>query len=173
MYRPKYSIALGFVFVLLLAGCAFNFGFKPTPGGDPEYDGKKLSVTNFQSIAPLAPSTFGQSFTESLRDIFITQSKVTLVKDRGDVALEGSITGYNVKPVAITSNETAANNRLTITIKVSCVNNVKPKESFEQTFSRFADFDGTQDLSQVEDELIEEITEQLVQDIFNQTFGDW
>ena len=164
-----------FAFTLLIlaftSGCAFSLKF--TTGDTEAYKDKSITVDVFQSFATLSPSTLSQSFTEALRDIYIQQSKMNLLESDGDVYVEGSITGYDVRPVAVTSEEVAASNRLTITVKVKVTNAIKPKDNFEQTFSRFADFDASQDLSTVEDELITEITDQLTQDIFNRTLGDW
>lgn len=87
--------------------------------------------------------------------------------------LEGEITGYKTKPVAITGNETAALNRLTISIKVRFVNITDEDKNFESLFTRFADYESSKNLSDVEDALIEEINEQLVQDILNKAAGNW
>lgn len=169
--RKYLLLACLFSGVMVLHGCKVTVGFKP--GSVQEYVGKPLSIKQFEAFASLAPPTISLSFTENLRDLFQRQSRMKLVDDNGDLHLEGSITGYDVKPVAITSTEQAANNRLTITVKVKCVNKVKENADFEQTFSRFADFDSNQDLSSVEDALIEEISDQLSQDIFNRSIGDW
>ena len=163
--------ALTLLLAVITTGCAFSLKFST---GDTEaYKGKSITVDVFQSFATLSPSTLSQSFTEALRDIYIQQSKMNLQDNDGDVYVEGSITGYDVRPVAVTSEEVAASNRLTITVKVKVTNAIKPKDNYEQNFSRFADFDASQDLSTVEEQLIEEITGQLTQDIFNRTFGDW
>ena len=172
--------SLAFVFLLgLMTACAGlpKYGWTPVPGGgdetNPAYDNATIAVDFFPTYATLASPTLSQSFTEALRDIFQSQSKYNLIDKNGDINLKGSITGYTVKPVAIQSSEVAASNRLTITVKVEYTDRIDEEKNFEQTFSRFADFDSNQSLSAVEDALITEINDQLVQDIFNRTLGDW
>lgn len=175
------------VFGLLLSfgisSCAGppQFGWSAVPKGqtptDPAlitaYEKATLSVDFFPTYASLASPTLSQSFTESLRDIFQSQSKYQVINKNGDIRVTGSITGYNVKPVSIQSSEVAASNRLTITVAVKYSNSIEEDKGFEQNFTRFADFDADQSLTAVEDALISEINEQLVQDIFNRTLGDW
>lgn len=141
-------------------------------GGVVPEDANTFSVDYFTSQTALAAPTLSQSFSEALRDLMLQQTKLDLADD-GDLHFEGYITGYQTSPVAIQGNETAALNRLTITVKVKYVNTLDEEASFEQSFSRFADYDSSLDLSAVEDDLINEINEQLVQDIYNQAFSNW
>jgi hypothetical protein len=96
-----------------------------------------------------------------------------LAREEGDVQYSGAIVGYDVQPVSIQANETAALNRLTLTVKVTYVNTLEPKKNSESTFSRFADYESSQDLVSVEENLVEQISEQLAQDIFDRTLGNW
>ena len=121
----------------------------------------------------MAPPISGQLFTESLKDIFISQTTLTLVKSDGDLEFEGSIINYNSAPVAIQGNETAALTRVTMTVKVKFTNNLEKDQDFETSFSRFEDFETSLDLSSVEDDLLRSINEQLVQDIFNKSVTNW
>ena len=132
-----------------------------------------FSVNYFPATASLAPPTLSQSFTEAVKDVFLSQTRLNLVSDQGDLQFEGNITGYDVSPVGVTGNEIAAKNRLKITVFVKFTNTKDESASYESSFSRFFDFDNTQELTTVEDELIEEINAQLVQDIFNKAVGDW
>ena len=54
--------------------------------------------------------------------------------------IEGSITGYAVQAEAIQGNQTAALNRLTITVEVKFTNKIDEKQNFEQSFARFEDY---------------------------------
>ena len=82
---------------------------------------------------------------------------------------------YNtaVQPVSIQANETAALNRLTITVTISYVNTLDPKKNLETTISRFEDYSSSQDLATVEEQLVQNIGKQLSQDIFDRTLGNW
>lgn len=157
-------------FILLLAvGCrVYNF-----TGADIHPDAKTYSIEQFEVRAPLAGPVSGQVFTETLKDLMQAQTPLSLVRADGDVHYEGSIVGYDVQPVAIQSNEVAALNRLTITVKVSYLNSFDEKKNKEFSVSRFADYNSGEDLSSVESALLETISGQLAQDIFDRTLGDW
>ena len=133
---------------------------------------KTISLAFFNNNASLVQPTLSQSFTEDLRNFFQTQSRLSLVPKSGDLQIQGSITDYRVSPVGI-SNNAAASNRLTIVVKVSFSNKLDPEKDFEQSFSRFADFPASQNLSSVEQDLIKEINQQLAQDIFNKALINW
>jgi hypothetical protein len=90
----------------------------------------------------------------------------------GDVQFEGAITAYGVSPASLSAGDKTAANRLTITLKVIFTNSKNPKDSYEQSFTRYADFTNPS-LQAVENDLIEQITKQLVEDIYNKTFINW
>lgn len=154
----------------MVVSCKVNYSF--TGASIPE-DVKTVSVKTFQSYASLANANLSQSFTEALKDIFISQTNLDLVAKDGDIRFEGAITGYQVSSVAIQGNETAALNRLTITVKVKFTNIKDSKQNFETSFARFADYESSQNLASVEDELIKDINGQLTQDIFNRAVSNW
>lgn len=136
-------------------------------------DVKTYSVDYFDNKSPLANANLSQAFTEALKDIFISQTNLNLIDKNGDLHFEGSIINYKVSPIAIQGNETAALNRLTITVKVKFTNTKDETQNFESTFSRFADFDSSVNLSSIEDQLIKDINDQLTQDIFNKSVSNW
>ena len=149
--------------------CHIHYGFASGTKGDA----KTVSVQFFQVNAALAKPTAGQIFTEALKDIMQAQGKLELLSKGGDLNFEGTITGYSVSPVALTANDQSAANRLTMTVSVKFTNGKDEKKNFESSFSRFADFQSSQNLSSVEDDLITEITKQIVQDIYNRALGGW
>lgn len=136
-------------------------------------EAKTVSVKYFQSIASLAPPTLSQSFTEALRDRMSSQTRLALVNTTGDLNFEGSVTGYSTAPIAIQSTDQAALNRLTVTVSVKYSCAFDEKKNFEQSFTRYSDYNSSQSLSAVESELIQQINEQLTQDIFNRALNDW
>lgn len=157
---------------ILTQNCKVSYSFS---GASISPDVKTVSIKTFQNVAPLAQPTLSQTFTESLKDIFITQTNLTLVEKGGDLQFEGKITGYSVAPVAIQGSQfsTASLNRLSITVQVKFINTKDEKQNFEQTFTRFADFDASKNLASVENELIKDINSQLSQDIFNRAVTNW
>ena len=91
----------------------------------------------------------------------------------GDLELVCEVTGYDVKATAVTANEQAAQNRLTITVKASFSNKKYPEDDVDKSFSAYEDFDATVSLDAVEAGLCETIIEKIVEDIFNATVAQW
>ena len=111
---------------------------------------------------------------EQMKDKVLRLTKLEQVDIDGDLEILGAVTGYDVKASAITANEQAAQNRLTVTVKISFVNRKYPEEDFQdKSFSAYADFDASSSLDAVEATLCEEIVEQLCEDIFNSTVANW
>ena len=165
---------LGFIMVLTsfisLSSCRVNYSMT---GASIAPDVKTVSIRFFQKTAGLGPASLGQTFTESLKDKFISQTNLSLVDKDADLTFEGSIPGYTITPLAIQANETAAQNRLTISVNVKFTNLKDEKQNFETTFSRFADFESTLNIATIEDQLIKEIDDQLIDDIFNKAVINW
>lgn len=134
---------------------------------------KTVSVQHFVNRAPLGLANLEQYFTDELKDKFKSQTSLTIVNDVGDLDFEGEITRYFTKPMAITGDETAAQNRLTIEVRVKFTNEVEPEYNFDTKFSQYADYSSDFDLSSVEQELVEEIVEKLIEDIFNKSVVNW
>ena len=155
---------------IIALGCKVNYSFT---GASIAEDVKTVSVKTFQSYAPLANANISQTFTEALKDKFLSQTNLDLIAKDGDLRFEGAITGYNVTSVAIQGNETAALNRLTITVKVKFMNTKDKEADFEINFSRYLDYESSQNLASIEDGLITEINDQLTQDIFNKAVSNW
>jgi len=134
---------------------------------------KTFTVKFFTKTASLGPASLSQTFTEKLKDKFISQTSLALVDKNADLTFEGSITNYTVAPISIQTNEIAASNRLTITVNVKFTNLKDEKQNFESSFSRYADYESELNLATVEDKLITEINDQLVDDIFNKAVINW
>jgi hypothetical protein len=155
--------------LIALASCRVNYSFT---GGDPG-NARTLSVDLFQTGAPLASPNVAQVCTETVRDLLLAQTPLKLARTEGDVQYTGTIVGYDVQPVSIQANESAALNRLTITLNVTYVHTLDPTKNTTFTISRFADYNSTQDLVTVEEQLVRVISNQLAQDIFDRTLGNW
>jgi hypothetical protein len=136
-------------------------------------EAKTVAIQYFQTTATLAPPTLSQAFTEALKDRMSSQTRLALVSKAGDLNFEGSITGYSTNPIAIQSTDQAALNRLNISVNVKYTCAFDPKKNFEQTFTRYADYNSSESLSSIEEKLIADINEQLTQDIFNRALNDW
>lgn len=154
----------------MTTGCKMNYSFT---GASIPPDAKTINIKYFPNRASLVEPTLSQTFTEALKDKFTNETSLILTNQGGDLILEGTITGYTTQPVAIQGNDQAAMNRLTITVQVKYTNTVDDKMSFESNFSRYSDYSSSQNLSSVQDALIEEISTWLVEDIFNKAVVNW
>jgi len=154
---------------ILLTSC----GVYSFTGASIPAEAKTISVQYFSNKAATIQPTLSQVFTERLKDIFVENTNLTLSENEGDLAFSGYISKYQVKPMAIKADETAGQNRLTIAVKVTYHNSFDVKSSFEQIFSRYRDYPSSQNISDIESALIEDITIELVEDIFNKSFVNW
>ena len=155
---------------VLLTAC----GIYSFTGASIPPEAKTVSVQYFSNKAATVQPTLSQVFTERLKDVFLEQTNLTLSENEGNLAFSGYISKYQIRPMAIKADETAGQNRLTIAVKVTYNNSFDAKSSFEQTFSRYRDYESSQMLSgELEVDLIEEITNELVEDIFNKAFVNW
>ncbi|HEY4798907.1 MAG TPA: LPS assembly lipoprotein LptE, partial [Bacteroidia bacterium] len=100
-------------------------------------------------------------------------TNLSVTQKTADLNFEGEIINYITAPVAIQSNDQAALNRLTITVNVKFTNTKDEKQNFETSFSRYADYSSSQSLTVVQNQLIDQINQQLVQDVFNKAMVNW
>jgi len=157
------------IFIASLQSC----GVYSFTGASIPPEAKTISIQQFPNNAPLVNPVLSQLLTDALRDKFSSQTNLSQIPVNGDLAFEGSITDYRTSPVAITGDETAALNRLSVSIRVTYSNHFDEKQNFETTFSRFGDYESTQSLTEVEERLVNEIIEALVQDIFDRSVVNW
>lgn len=136
--------------------------------------GKTINVPSFENKAANVVPTLATSLGNKIRDKILSQSGLTAVNNSDvDYILKGTIINYNVSISGVSSNTSASQNRLTITVEIEFINNLNEKENFKTNFSRYADFPASQNLQSVENRLIETIGEELADDIFNRAFVNW
>jgi Lipopolysaccharide-assembly len=166
-----YKKIAGIVFCALLSGCSANYSL--TGASIPDY-AKSFSVQYFKNQAQLAGPTVAQGFTDALRNYIVSHSSLSLATT-GDLDFEGSISGYTIAPLTASSSSPAqsATTRLTITIDVTYTDKKDAKKSFNSSFSRYADFPSSQSITAVQNDLITQIDNQLVQDVFDKAFNNW
>lgn len=157
------------VAVLLSGGCKVSYSFT---GASTEGLGT-VSVKYFQNRASVVQPELSQGLTNALIDKCKAQTSLAIVNGLGDANFEGEISDYNTRPLTVGADANAAMNRFTITVKVKFTNSIDPDKSFEQSFSRYQDYKSSNDLSDVEDELVRVIIEMIVEDIFNRAFVNW
>jgi hypothetical protein len=154
--------------MFFMVSCSYSF-----TGASISPEVKTVSVDYFKSMAQQAPPVLEQSFTEALRDIFISQTNLKLIDGVGDLHFEGKITGYGSKAISVSTDQVANAERLTITVRVRFINSKEPKNNFDRTFSKYQDYDATKNLQDIENDLIKDINQQLVQSIFDAAVSNW
>lgn len=169
--RKFWAALMMVVVVQLFTSCSITLN-----GASIPRDMKTINVEFFENTAPLVVNNLSQVFTEALKDRIRSQTRLSIVRGEADATMSGAITGYSIAPVSIqaTDNNTrplATASRLTITVNVKYTNERDKKLSYEQSFSRYADFTG--DINSREQELIRTINQQLTEDIFNKAFANW
>ena len=137
-------------------------------------DAKTIQIDFFPNQAPLVEPVLTQRFTNDLQDLFTRQTNLTLTNSNGDLHFSGEITGFRVTPMSGTSNQTAAQNRLTVTVNVRFTNKLKEKDDFEKNFSFYSDYGATEQLTgSILETALDEIVERITQDIFNASVAKW
>lgn len=168
MVRNRIIVLL--VSIIALTGCTMSYSFT---GASIPADAKTVFVADFRNVAPLVNPSLSNELTEALKDKFLRQTSLKLGDENADLYFEGSITSYGTQPVAIKSGDVAAQNRLTIGIKVKFVNKKDKTANFDTSFSRYEDYDSQNSLVEVESELVKAIIESLVDDIFTKAVVNW
>ncbi len=164
--------------ILTLILCLYGCGVYNFTGGNVG-TAKTFQVNYFQNYATQSPgSTFepgmDRDFTLALQDRIQNQSTLTLVNNgNADLLYEGEIVEYRISPMSATAQQTAAQNRLSIGVKVRFYNRTKEDSDFDQRFSFFYDYGATVQLSAIKDQAHEVIFERITQDIFNASLADW
>lgn len=172
--RKSIAVVWGSACIILLAvlltACRMSVSLT---GGTVDARAKTVAINTFPNNASLVNPSLSQTFTTALKEKIQGQTPLTIVNTNGDYEIEGEITDYTVNPVAIQGNDSPAMNRLTITVRVRFTNSFDENQNFDQSFSRYADYNSSLNLSSVEGTLVAEITDALTEDIFNKAFVNW
>lgn len=160
-----------FIPLLVFSGCKITYKFN---GASIDYNRvKSISIQDFPIQASLVYAPLSPKFTETLKDLFVSQTKLRLVKKEGDLQIDGEIVGYELTPMATQADGYASETKLTVTVNVRFVNTTKPEENFEQRFSAYQTFQSTSMLEDVQDTLLEAIIKEISESIFNKTVANW
>ncbi|MEG0789644.1 MAG: LptE family protein [Alistipes sp.] len=171
MRKYIYIIAL-LVCTALPAGCGMTMKYSLSGASIPP-DAKTFSVAYFPNNATMVSPILSSTLTDGLKDKFSRQTRLQQVDEGGDFAFEGEIINYTSTTASVSSNDYALLNRLTITVKVRFTNAIDEAMSFNKSFSAYADYDSAKLLTEAEGELIPQIVDQLVTDIFQAAASNW
>ncbi|MBC8756793.1 LptE family protein [Kordia sp. YSTF-M3] len=167
MKKIKIIIVTLIVAITVVSCGVYNFT------GTGDLNAKTYQVNFFQNNAPIIEPGLDRDFTLALQDLILNQTSLDLVRANGDLVYEGEIVEYRVSPMSATSNNTAAQNRLTIGVQVRFTHTNRPEDDFDQRFSFFFDYPASTQLINVQDAAYLEIFERITQDIFNASLAKW
>lgn len=161
---------VGITSLILASACTISYKFN---GASIDYSKiKSISISEFPNNAALVYPPLAIKFNEELNNKYANQTRLQIVRNGGDLSLEGAITGYSVVPQSVGANALASENRLTLTVKIYFVNNVTGDET-ESSYSANRTFPSTSTLNDVQDSLIAEMIEEIIDQIFNGTVANW
>ncbi|MCF6307567.1 MAG: LPS assembly lipoprotein LptE [Flavobacteriaceae bacterium] len=165
------TVFIAFFVSMTFQGCG-SYSFT---GADIDYSTiKTFQVNFFLNNAPIVEPGIDRTFTLQLQDLLLNQTNLDLVNNNGDLIFEGEIVEYYIAPITATSESTAAQNRLTISINVQFYNTKEELKDFDQRFSFYFDYSGSTQLTGSQrDEAIDVVYERITQDIFNASLANW
>lgn len=166
------------VALLTLAAVLGGCGVYSFTGGGTQ--ASTITIEDIYNNADMGPANMGQDFTNALKNYFVQNTKLSVVREGGELQMSGEITGYRLSQIAPVATgqpddyNPASMTRLTITVRISYTDTTDETKSFrDKTFSFYKDFPNDQNLSDVEDAYVREIFERLVNDIFNASVANW
>ena len=163
-----------YIFILIATITILGCGAYSFTGASVSPDTKTFQVNYFQNNAPLIEPGLDRDFTIALQDLIQNQTSLDLVKSNGDLVYEGEIVEYRISPTTATAQNTAAQNRLTIAVKVHFFDKHDEDAEFDQRFSFYFDYAGSAQLvGGQKSTAIAEIFERITQDIFNASLAKW
>lgn len=157
--------------VVLVTGCTVSYGFQ---GTNINYNvTKTMEIRDFTNQATLVYAPLVIQFNESIKDFYTRNTKLNFVDSGADLELEGEIVRYDLTPLAVGADAFAAQTRLTMAVKIRFRDNQNPSQDKEETVSAYRDFDSNRILNDVQEQLNEELTKEIVDQIFNTTLSNW
>ena len=161
------------IFLILVSLTLVSCGVYSFTGGSTG-DAKTIQIDFFPNNATLVEPIVSQKFTIALQDLFLRQTNLSLVSNGGDLHFEGEITTYKIIPISATAEQTAAQNRLTVGVRVRFYNKLIPEDDFDKSFSFFSEYGANQPLTgSILEDALDEIFERVNQDIFNASVAKW
>lgn len=162
------------VLLVMLAGlsaCQITFTFN---GASIDYTKiQTISIADFNNVADLIHPPLAQEFSEKIKDKYTKQTRLRMLKSGGDLHLEGEIVGYLLTPMAVGQDSFSAETKLTLTVNIRFSNAKNQEEDFEKQYSSFRMFDSNLMITDVQDQLLAEMIEEIADNIYNDTVARW
>ncbi len=170
----KFRLIFGLLIGLTAQGCGiYSFTGASIPEGTDSFQVNYFQNTAGNNIGSVFEPGLDRDFTLALQNLLMNQTNLQLVSSNGHLIYEGEITEYRVSPMTATANQTAAQNRLTISVNVRYFNTKNDDDDFEKKFSFYYDFPAATQVSTIKNEAHEAIFERITQDIFNTSLAKW
>lgn len=157
--------------LFLFTGCKVKLTFNGSAINYNVY--RTINIGEFPIRAALVYPPLQQTFENKLSDYITRQTKLQVVDGPADLNLSGEITGYSLSPQAVGSDAYATETRLTITVRVKYTDNKVAANSNDQTYTAYRQFSSSIMLTDIQDDLSQQISDELVKLIFNATLGNW
>lgn len=165
------NIAVSLSLFLLLVGCTVSYKLN---GSSIDYaTTKTIQLDDFPLRSAYVWSPMHSMFNNELSDVYSRQTKLRQVKRNGDLQLSGEITEYSQYNKSVSADGYSSQTQLKMTVNVRFVNNKKHSDDFERTFSATADYDSSQQLNAVQEDLVTQMIKDIVDQIFNATVANW
>ena len=166
----KKLLALIAVSTVLIA-CSVSYKFS---GASIDYNlTKTIQLSHFVNQSPLVYPPLESQFNEALKDLFTRNTRLQIVNQNGDMEIDGEIVGYELTPLAVAEDQFASETRLTMNVRMRFRNNKVQGQDKEETISANRTFSSNINLTDVQDQLIKELTDEIVDQIFNTTMANW
>jgi hypothetical protein len=165
------KLSILFLLAVVFNGCVISYKFN---GASIDYSKtKSIAIADFPNVAALVHPPLSSMLSDGIRDLFQRQTRLEQVRRGGSLEIEGEITDYRLTPMSVSADSYASETRLTMMVRVRFTNNINPEESFEKTYSSYQNFDSSQMLNDVQDELCDIMIKEIADQIYNDTVARW
>ncbi len=170
MKKILLHIIAGLLIALSVYSCKVSYSFT---GITVSKEVKTFQVDYFPNNAPLIEPGLNEDFRNKLIDRIDRQTSLTQVKSGGDIVFQGEIVDYKIEPAALSAGQTAAQNRLTIVIKVEYTNNLNQDDNISKRYSWYYEYPASTSLDDIKQQAHEEILNTIIDNLFNDTLAKW
>ena len=172
MNIKKKQLLWAVIGLCIITACSFK-GYKFNGASIDYTQTKTIQIAESQNRSSYVWGPMASMFNNRLRDQFADHTKLIQVKRNGDLRLDGEITQYSQRNKSISSDGHSAQTELSMTVNVRFTNTKKHSEDFERQFTATATYETTQSLNAVQEELVTQMTRDIVDQIFNATVANW
>lgn len=159
------------VCLVVLAACSVSYKFN---GASIDYSKTKtIQIADFPNRASYVWGPMAPNFNNALKDEFANHTRLQQVKRNGDMKIEGEITQYSQRNKSVSSEGYSAQTELTMTVNVRFTNTKDHTQDFERQFSASQSYETTRSLASVQEDLVSQMIDDLVDQIFNATVANW